>query len=212
MFHCQNNHQPHRRSHCPNTMMWRPNFTLPRPFSSTSIWRLSLKILKFGILYSTRKTFGNKRYIWDTVDKNNSTTMKQRPNWTPKVKKTQAYNYTWVVLISTWIRRTKPWSSLSREGTVFVLVLFPEEPVAKLLDWLVAEEVGFLDLLIFAHATISRHCQLLRKKSENNIGYPEESSQQFRASGVMLTDDPDIWQHAKLAFCVPRKWWAYSCL
>ena len=32
---------------------------------------------------------------------------------------------------------------------MFVLVLFPEEPVAKLLDWLVAEDVGFLDLLIF---------------------------------------------------------------
>lgn len=157
--------RPYRRSHCPNTMIWRPkfnHFTLTRPFSSTSIWRLSSLVENFKVwnfiqhshnFWKWKGIYGIPlTYITPLLWKKGLTGLR-------KLKGLKNIVLHLSCLISTWIRRTKPWSSLSREGTVFVLVLFPEEPVAKLLDWLVAEEVGFLDLLIFAHATISRHCQ-----------------------------------------------------
>lgn len=133
-------------------------------------------------------------------------------------------------LKSTWICNTRPWSSLSREGTVFVLLPLPEEPDAELLACPLVVEVGFLDLLIFffflhckSVLTCNQHTWLAIDLNNNSV---RMKSVNFRTAFVKSSGrwrDYEYWQEINMTWEIcfayfraceitPGKWLACTCL
>lgn len=133
-------------------------------------------------------------------------------------------------LKSTWICNTRPWSSLSREGTVFVLLLLPEEPDAELLACPVVVEVGFLDLRIFFFFLHCKSVLTCYKRKWLSIDLNNNSvrmkSVNFRTAFVKSSGrwrDYEYWQEINMTqeICfayfraceiTPGKWLACTCL